>query len=607
MEEILHRINTTEAAWGLVSGDDINSICELGWRTLYGSTAPPPGFDTKNYDGLRDAYMEKIQKFRDIIHEVEKLQEMDRVVPPSRLTVGERLSKLVNTLNDGYESTYRMLRYYNRRTDPTPEDSIQKAIAPVTSIINPDAKLNPYQEVLVGWLNHFDRHNYRKYQGLVMNQIMTTSGFSTSAWAPVKIIENPTIEKYLFNCIDKETDYDLWLKMSSRPGIVKDVASFLDNTSDVQFPSVDKDRSIWSFRNGVLNGRDLEFTEYPCKPTKSAAKYFDATFDPKWMSEDTEWYSISTPNLQRILNYQEFPAEVCMWAYAFIGRLCFEVGDLDDWQVMPFFKGLAGTGKSTVLFHVVKHFYDEEDVKTLSNNIEPQFGLSSIKDAKVWLAPEVKGDLKLDQAEFQSIISGENVSIAVKHQPAISKDWKVPGAMAGNEAPNYRDNSGSVMRRIVPFPFTKHVKDSDKDGLLPAKLRSETPAILAKCLRAYQWARQQVGSKGIWSKLPVYFEEARKQIAHATSPVQHFLDNSSRIKFGPNEEMPMEVCRSLLKSHCNEYNIPLGAIKQEMFTGSFSMLEVTLEHKTDMCEGRSYTGEWVVGIGVADAGVVGDF
>ena len=42
---------------------------------------------------------------------------------------------------------------------------------------------------------------------------------------------------------------------------------------------------------------------------------------------------------------------------------------------MPFFKGIARSGKSTAINDVFKQFYEIEDVKTLSNNVEKKFGL----------------------------------------------------------------------------------------------------------------------------------------------------------------------------------------------------------------------------------------
>ncbi len=111
------------------------------------------------------------------------------------------------------------------------------------------------------------------------------------------------------------------------------------------------------------------------------------------------------------------------------GRLCFDVGELDKWQIIPFFKGIAKSGKSTLITKVFKKFYESQDVGTLSNNIEKKFGLSAIANNFMFIAPEVKGDLSLEQAEFQSIVSGEDVSIAVKNKHAIPMVWKVPGVL----------------------------------------------------------------------------------------------------------------------------------------------------------------------------------
>jgi len=52
----------------------------------------------------------------------------------------------------------------------------------------------------------------------------------------------------------------------------------------------------------------------------------------------------------------------------------------------------------------------------------------------MFIAPEVKGDLQLEQAEFQSVVSGEDVSFAVKHEKAKSFEWKTLGVLGGNDA-----------------------------------------------------------------------------------------------------------------------------------------------------------------------------
>lgn len=118
------------------------------------------------------------------------------------------------------------------------------------------------------------------------------------------------------------------------------------------------------------------------------------------------------------------------WLFIFIGRLFYETNSADSWQVIPFLKGVAGTGKSTVI-KVVQAIYKPSQVGVLGNNSQRQFGLSSLVGKTIFIVPEVKGDFQLDQAEFQSIVTGEEVSLAVKHESPWVGRWVIPGIMAG--------------------------------------------------------------------------------------------------------------------------------------------------------------------------------
>lgn len=80
-------------------------------------------------------------------------------------------------------------------------------------------------------------------------------------------------------------------------------------------------------------------------------------------------------------------------------------------QVVFFLKGAASSGKSTILTRVCRGLYEPADVGTLSNNIERKFGLSALADKLLFIGPEIKSDIALEQAEFQSIVSGESVQV----------------------------------------------------------------------------------------------------------------------------------------------------------------------------------------------------
>ena len=123
-------------------------------------------------------------------------------------------------------------------------------------------------------------------------------------------------------------------------------------------------------------------------------------------------------------------------------------------------KGIARSGKVRSSLKWPKKFYESDDVRTLSNNIETKFGLSSICDGLMFIAPEIKADIKLEQAEFQSIVSGEDVSIARKHEKGEEHGLDSTGHPRWQPDSDWSDNAGSILRRILPWNFSRQVKDA---------------------------------------------------------------------------------------------------------------------------------------------------
>ena len=187
------------------------------------------------------------------------------------------------------------------------------------------------------------------------------------------------------------------------------------------------------------------------------------------------------------------------WVYVFGGRLLYPVNFIDTWQVMPMFVGRAGTGKSLILSTWGK-FFDDADVATIANDIQAGFGLETVWDKFLWMIKEVKHDLKLEQAQLQSMITGEEMSIMRKGLPALQVVWKSPGIMAGNELANWTDNNGSMSRRMILFYFLKKVQQSDPR--LAKQLSDELPALLHKCNMAYADACRRFGHCDLWGKNP---------------------------------------------------------------------------------------------------------
>ena len=424
-----------------------------------------------------------------------------------------------------------------------------------------------------------------------------------------------TIEEFVYSLAQKDDDFNNWKNFTSKGSTFREVIDNISKCIDSQFPAIFKRRHVWSFKNGVFVGKewDPNLGSYKCSfypytskefacldPTIIACKYFDKQFDD--FSHIEDWTKIPTPWFDSILEYQNFEKEVCNWCYVMGGRLCFDIGELDTWQVIPFFKGIARSGKSTLITKVFKKFYENEDVKTLSNNIEKKFGLSSIYDSFMFIAPEVKGDLALEQAEFQSIVSGEDVSIAVKNKQALSIEWKTPGVLGGNEVPNWKDNSGSVLRRILPWNFSRQVLEADPQ--LDGKLEQELPVILFKCVKAYIDYSNKYRDKDIWNVVPEYFKTIQKQVAMVASSLIHFLE-STNVEFGKEEYVPQNLFVAAFNTHCRANNLGQHKFHQDFYAGPFSSYKIEVRNESVSYRGRQYPLQPVIfGLDLVDEQLV---
>ena len=151
---------------------------------------------------------------------------------------------------------------------------------------------------------------------------------------------------------------------TSSPSTRSHTIEFISSCRSANLPLLEKCRYKFSFRNGVYDTKHDIFYPYedddnwPHKISQLdsntvTCKFFDSIFDYQLyetqLRENNDPFDIATPHCQRILDTQKFEKDVCKWAYASLGRMTPDVREMDDWQFLPFFKGLGATGKSTLL------------------------------------------------------------------------------------------------------------------------------------------------------------------------------------------------------------------------------------------------------------------
>jgi hypothetical protein len=490
------------------------------------------------------------------------------------------------------------------------------------SMVNVDGqevKLNDMQLLLMYLYNMLKLSGYRRYGDKCYEMVRVNNHTRTLAYRPVC-----RISYFVETECNRESSAAHWQKLTKTRGIKDEIVKHLSTVEDFQFPDIAPDRHIFSFTNGLLvtkepfvTGRTApRFIPYDSLPPEfenlTSSKYFDLVFDRSWICPDImesdgpmghlpqAIMDIPTPHLDKILMDQDMDEDTRAFVYCFMGRMIFEVGEHDNWQCMCYFMGAAGTGKSTLIGDVVIKFYGSDQVYSMGNNIERKFGmmnaLNEQEKLKLLIAmPEVKHDLQLEQAEWQQMVSGENVTINRKNKSSVTLKFSSPMIAAGNEMVGFTDNGGSMSRRMIIFRFPNKIGER-MDGTLPAKLEQEMAAILAKCSQAYVAMAMRFGDDNIWRHAAPSMKEERKQLEQSSNPLQSFLHAPSHTKISPELYCPESDFCDKLKNYMT--SLGLGRLRwtREFYDSIFREHRLKIEQGEKEYNGGVMSTTWIVGV-----------
>lgn len=516
------------------------------------------------------------------------------------------------------------------------------------------SKINGYQELTLFVLRNLGLRQYRRYNDACYRQIISPPvdigdgemrRYPTHSWEYVCDIKD-----FIMQCAPKEDVFEQWKNMNTGHNL--DVLNkYLLGCDEQEFQQLRPDRHWHAFNNGLYFTSTNQFFLWgsPGIPTEVVAcNYHNSAFNVDIFQ--SHFYDVDTPDFHGILESQlgagpRLPGEseeshtkrkvdseaVISWVYVFLGRLLFEVGELDSWQIIPFFCGKAGTGKSTIL-KAAGWFFREEDVETLANNSQKGFGLETFVGKLMWRCMEVKKDFQTDQAQLQSMVSGESISIMRKFKTALNVTWKVPGILAGNEVPQWQDNGGAVARRVVIIKCDTNI-EGRRDPHLENKIRCEIPNLLHKCALAYVSASKQYSKKDIWGKnglppgvsvsdateeqiseskefiLPHYFHVTRENLRGETNRLANFIKKNDDLIKIPEMGMPFDKFKEIATawlaknnedkiqwSKEDTYNTVLEDNGLKVITVTSSMLRVSGETYAYRGELIAANKKWIVGI-----------
>lgn len=581
---------------------DVKNAAEFGeWaHTMFNVDPESPEVSFEMVQRVYEIHLFQMQRLLYYFVDNDAIQKND----PEFMDVGipmmfiSKLHEILTMARDYLFSEHRIMSIWGNHTEinvPPEVEIFRFSGADMES-------LNEYQSLLFYLMNVLRAKGYRKKgENCYHQKIINYNGkrYGTRAWE-----YKETIKEFIHRNVNKATNFKQWKNMTASHNAVVNAATYLMNSSDTEFPFLNVSRHLHAFQNGIYYTKDNTFIPYSSMDeythileNKDCCKFHNYMFESKrWITnlKGEHWFDIPTPAIEKILIYQGHGEEVRRWVYAFFGRLLYEVSEMDNWQCVLFIKGPGGTGKSS-LGKAVRNFYKPEDVADLSNNIEKKFGLSAIFDKYMFLCLEAKENFNLEQTEFQSMVSGEGVSIAIKNKTAVSRVWTVPGMLCGNVLPRWVDPGGAISRRVVLLGFENFVVESDP--MLPERLVEEAAAFLCKCNRAYLYHCNEYKDKNIWDALPEYFQQQQQELIESSNQLVHFLKNSAEIEVAEDLYMLEDDFINFLNKYMKEKYLGHFIWKPEYFGHVFAQKSIKLEKSVRMYNGQEVFANWVVGVG----------
>ena len=557
--------------------------------------------------GPHNMVQQRYKKFLSVtnafVARAERLTEANLVDEREAGEVEKMLQQVSFNITFGYEM---IVQLYRQKFCNNP--ALFGALPPIRidaligQMVEEDAK--PHQRLIRFLLEVCNRRCYRKRGDSLFVPHFTENGDFTRTFQ-----RHCSIREFIYDAIYPYEQHKWqFLALTSRSGVLRQCEEHLQFCRSNDLPQLVKDRTKFAFKNGLFDARANRFFPWgePIEGfghTVTCANYHDIEFDAKRyedeMEENGDPLDIATPNVQKMLDTQEFEREVCRWFYASMGRMIFDIGDKDNMQYFPFCKGTAGSGKSTLL-KLMAMFYQAIDVGNLMSEGRKEFSIEHLVDKYIFVCYDVDDKMTFSLTRWNQMVSGETIAVERKFKIALQMLWKVPGAFAGNSYPPWVDNAGNVSRRMLIFLFSKMVEVVDTK--LFSKCLKEMGAFMKKCVSCYFQVLEEHQDKGIWDQgvLPQYFHENRRKMQAETNPLQAFL-SSGECSFGPDEHMELGEFRTQYYAYCEALRLKRKNLTDDWCVSIFQPRGIQIvkpRPNDDPADHYGYTKKYVIGVRV---------
>ncbi|MBI4740399.1 MAG: toprim domain-containing protein [Betaproteobacteria bacterium] len=268
-----------------------------------------------------------------------------------------------------------------------------------------------------------------------------------------------------------------WARKSQDQRTIAAAVSLLSDFSPVRLPlacldadhfivGFDQARQVIDLRNGAV--RPARTTDYVTK-SLAAASVGDASKAVRWV--------------QFLDQVFDGDRELIDWLQRFTGYLL--TGSTRE-QIFLFCFGHGANGKSVfieLLKHILGDYARAIASETLSES-KRQAGaatpdLAALIGARLVISSETEDNTALAESLVKSLVSGDSMAVREVYAAPIQFTPNFKLLMAGNHKPIVRGNDHGIWRRVRLVPFNRTFSPEERDPQLLAKLKAETPHILA--------------------------------------------------------------------------------------------------------------------------------
>ncbi|DAZ97031.1 TPA: hypothetical protein N0F65_012900, partial [Lagenidium giganteum] len=421
-----------------------------------------------------------------------------------------------------------------------------KAVASDSTKPSPDRKLTTAQLLKLKLIEKIGVE-YRRAYGTGAIYQRKTDFYYTYKYNDPKLFLN-----------DMFADDEMYHLCSSKDS--NELIQFIKSTVHPKFPFIELSYDYIGFTNGVYNLSTAKFIELADIPKNVQVR--------KYINQ--EFRVVDTPMFDKYLSFQFDDPEVREFIYFLLGRCLTRLDDKFDFMVM--LKGQGGSGKS-LLANLIKHAFGNDQVGLLSASFQNIFGLSEFANKQIVCCDDMPHNIAktLPRSFFLSMMTRGAISCPVKGKISIDvADWNIPTIINSNHMPNYKDESGEIVRRTMIVEFSKQVPFEEVDIDLEDKIKgSEFPSLLHRFRSTYLAYKTKYKGKAVRSFMPRdliensdnFRAEANNSFGFAISKVvfsegnkvsrasmrSHMLDwikeKYSLMKVPKEQLNPQEICR----------------------------------------------------------------